>query len=152
MKEAIVIGSDHAGFKMKQFIIKNLEKNGYVVDDKGTFSEDSVDAGEYAVAVGEAIAAEAEKKKGILICGTGIGMSIMANKVVGVRAALVSDLFSAEMTRAHNDSNVLCLGARVIAESMAQEIVNVWLSTGYLGGKYSQRVQRIIDYEQNMQC
>ncbi|MBU2701319.1 ribose 5-phosphate isomerase B [Sporomusaceae bacterium BoRhaA] len=147
MKPILVIGSDHAGYRMKQFIIKNLKEKGYLVEDKGPFNEDSVDAGIYAVAVGEDVAAHPAEKKGILICGTGIGMSMMANKVKGIRASLVSDLFSAEMTRAHNDANVLCMGARVVAEPIAWEFTRVWLTTKHLGGKYSVRVQHMMDYE-----
>lgn len=147
MNPTIVIGSDHAGYRMKQFIIKNLKEEGYLVEDKGPFDEDSVDAGIYAVAVGEDVAAHPAEKRGILICGTGIGMSMMANKVKGIRASLVSDLFSAEMTRAHNDANVLCMGARVVAEHMAWEFTKVWLTTEYLEGKYSARVQHMMDYE-----
>lgn len=146
MGETIVIGSDHAGFKMKQFIIKQLQENNYVIEDKGTYTEESVDAGTYAVLVGEEVAMHPEKR-GILICGTGIGMSMMANKVNGIRASLVTDLFSAQMTRAHNDANVLCMGARVISEHMAWEFTKVWLDTEHLGGKYTKRVQAMMEYE-----
>lgn len=146
MKETIVIGCDHAGYRMKQFIIKQLQDNGYTVENKGTDGEASVDAGLQAIAVAEEVGAHPEKR-GILICGTGIGMSIMANKVKGVRASLVCDLFSAKMTREHNDANILCLGARVIAESMAWEFTKVWLETTPLGGKYAGRVERIAAYE-----
>ncbi|MDQ0203971.1 ribose 5-phosphate isomerase B [Pectinatus haikarae] len=146
MKSTIVIGSDHAGFQMKKFIIKKLEEAEYAVEDKGTYDESSVDAGIYAAAVGEAVAADPQKR-GILICGTGIGMSMMANKVKGIRASLVSDLFSAEMTRAHNDANVLCMGARIISNYMAWEFAQKWLATEHLGGKYAKRVQAMMDYE-----
>lgn len=146
MGETIVIGSDHAGFKMKQFIIKQLQENNYIVEDKGTYNEESVDAGTYAIAVGEEVAKHPQKR-GILICGTGIGMSMMANKVNGIRASLVTDLFSAQMTRAHNDANVLCMGARVISEYMAWEFTKVWLTTEHLGGKYTKRVQAMMNYE-----
>ena len=115
----IVIGSDHAGYKMKQFLIQQLQDAGYDVEDKGTYSEDSVDAGAYAIKVCEDVANNLDTKYGILICGTGIGMSMMANKVKGIRASLVSDLFSAEMTRAHNDANVLCMGEKIITKNMA---------------------------------
>ncbi|HIX84098.1 MAG TPA: ribose 5-phosphate isomerase B, partial [Candidatus Megamonas gallistercoris] len=127
MKKTIVIGCDHAGFKMKNFLIEKLREEGYTVEDKGTYSEESVDAGEFAVKVCEDVAANLDTKYGILICGTGIGMSMMANKVAGIRASLVSDLFSAQMTRAHNNANVLCMGARIIAEAMAWEFTKVWL-------------------------
>lgn len=149
MKKTIVIGCDHAGFKMKNFLIDKLKEAGYTVEDKGTYSEESVDAGEFAVKVCEDVAANLDTKYGILICGTGIGMSMMANKVKGIRASLVSDLFSAQMTRAHNNANVLCLGARIIAEAMAWEFTKVWLSTEHLGEKYAKRVQAMMDYEQS---
>ena len=147
MKKQIVIGSDHAGFKMKQFLIGKLKEYGYDVEDKGSFNEESVDASVYAIKVCEDVAENLKSKYGILICGTGIGMSMMANKVKGIRASLVSDLFSAEMTRAHNDANVLCMGARIISEYMAWKFTKVWLETEHLGGKYAKRVQHMIDYE-----
>lgn len=147
MKPIIVIGSDHAGYAMKQFLIKNLEEEGYLIEDKGPFSGEAVDSASYAVAVSEEVAAHAEEKKGILICGTGIGMSMMANKIKGIRASLVADLFSAKMTRAHNDANVLCLGARIISDYMAWEIAKIWLATAHLGGKYAKRVQYMMEYE-----
>lgn len=149
MKKTIVIGCDHAGFKMKNFLIEKLQENGYKVEDKGTYSEESVDAGEFAIKVCEDVSANIDTKYGILICGTGIGMSMMANKVKGIRASLVSDLFSAKMTRAHNDANVLCMGARIIAETMAWEFTKVWLETEHLGGKYTKRVEAMMNYEKN---
>lgn len=149
MKKMIVIGCDHAGYKMKQFLIEKLKDNGYTIDDKGTYDEISVDAGMYAIKVCETVAADLKGKYGILICGTGIGMSMMANKVNGIRASLVADLFSAKMTRAHNNANVLCMGARVIAEAMAWEITKVWLDTDSLDGKYAMRVQNMMEYEKN---
>lgn len=149
MKKTIVIGCDHAGFKMKNFLIEKLRENGYKVEDKGTYNEESVDAGEFAIKVCEDVSANIDTKYGILICGTGIGMSMMANKVKGIRASLVSDLFSAKMTRAHNDANVLCMGARIIAETMAWEFTKVWLETEHLGGKYTERVEAMMDYEKN---
>ena len=147
MKKSIVIGCDHAGFKMKQFIISKLQEEGYSVEDKGTYSEDSVDAGEFAIKVCEDVSSHLDEKFGILICGTGIGMSMMANKVKGIRASLVSDLFSAQMTRAHNDANVLCMGARIFSENMAWEFTKVWLNTEHLGGKYTKRVEAMMNYQ-----
>ena len=146
MKPTIVIGSDHAGFMMKAFIVKKLREEGFLVEDLGTDSEESVSFAEIARPVATAVAAS-EQKRGILICGTGIGMSIMANKVKGIRAALVHDLFSAKATREHNDSNILCMGARIISEAMGWEIAHTWLHTEFLGGKYQQRLQFITDYE-----
>ncbi len=148
MQQIIVIGSDHAAFELKTFLIKQLQTSGFIVEDVGTYNQESVDYPQFAQAVAENIANARGVKKGILLCGTGVGMSIMANKVKGVRAALIHDLFSAKLTREHNDSNVLCMGARVIAASMAWEIVNVWLSTPFIGGKHQKRIASITNYEQ----
>lgn len=148
MERTVVIGSDHAGFLMKQYLIQNLKKLGFVIDDKGTYSEESTDFSPIAQMVGETVAAD-ENKQGILVCGTGIGMSIMANKIPGIRAALVHDLFSAKATREHNNTNVLCMGARIISPAMGWEIASVWLNTEFLGGKHAKRIQYITDYEKN---
>ncbi|SEJ46471.1 ribose 5-phosphate isomerase B [Propionispira arboris] len=148
MQQIIVIGSDHAAFELKTFLTKQLQTSGFIVEDVGTYNQESVDYPQFAQAVAENIANARGGKKGILLCGTGVGMSIMANKVKGVRAALIHDLFSAKLTREHNDSNVLCMGARVIAASMAWEIVNVWLSTPFIGGKHHNRIAFITNYEQ----
>ena len=152
MKSTIVIASDHAGFRMKEFLKGKLDGAGYQVEDFGTYNEDSTDTAPYAIRVGEEVAANPAKKMGILICGTGLGMSIAANKVNGIRASLVHDLFSAHATREHNDANVLCMGARVISENMGWEIAKVWLTTEAFGpevggGKYRRRVEQIIGYE-----
>ncbi|WP_196591306.1 ribose 5-phosphate isomerase B [Pectinatus frisingensis] len=149
MRRIIVIGSDHAGFKIKQFLITKLEENGYTVEDKGTYNEKSVNAGIYAVKVCQDIINSQNKKYGILVCGTGIGMSMMANKVKGIRASLVSDMFSAKMAKMHNDANVLCLGARIFSENMIWEFTKIWLETEHLEGKYAVRVQQMMDYEKN---
>ena len=150
MAQKIVIGSDHAGFPMKGFLIGKLQEAGYEVEDMGTHSEASCNAAPIARAVAEAVAnAEAKDEvRGILICGTGIAMSMMANKVKGAYAALVHDLFTARMTRQHNDSNVLCMGQRIIANQMAWEIAQVWLGTEALGGKYAERRDWIRGYEE----
>lgn len=149
MKRTIVIGCDHAGLAAKNFIIKKLQKLNYKVDDKGTYTEESVYAGVYAVKVCEEVAANLESEYGILICGTGIGMSMMANKVKGIRASLVSDLFTAKMSRMHNNANVLCMGARVFSAYMHWEFTKVWLTTEHIGGKYANRVQYMMDYEKD---
>ncbi len=148
MENIVVIGSDHAGFAMKQELIEKLKENGFVVEDKGTYSEESTDFSPIAQMVAETVAAD-ERKRGILVCGTGIGMSIMANKIPGIRAALVHDLFSAKATREHNNTNVLCMGARIISPAMSWEIASVWLHTDFLGGKHAKRIQYIADYEEN---
>lgn len=147
MKKVVVIGSDHAGFSLKNDLIKFLHSHHIEVEDMGTYNEDSVNFATIAQDVAKNVAANKDKK-GILVCGTGIGMSMMANKIVGIRAALVHDLFSAKATREHNDANILCMGARIIAPAMAVEIMKVWLDTEFLGGKYGERIRLIEDYEQ----
>jgi ribose 5-phosphate isomerase B len=128
----IAIGSDHAGFFLKGDIAKLLEELGHSFHDFGTYSEESADYPEFAIAVAEAVA-KGEFERGILICGTGIGMSIAANKVRGIRAALCHDVFSAKMSREHNDANVLCLGAKSIGLGLALEIVKAWLEADFSG-------------------
>jgi ribose 5-phosphate isomerase B len=145
-KKKIIIGSDHAGFNLKAKIISLLKTLDMEVEDVGTYSTDSVNYGPIAQVVAEKVASD-EHIKGILICGTGIGMSIMANKVKGIRAALVHDTFSAEATRAHNDSNILCMGERVIGSGLAIEITKKWLATPFDAGKHAQRIKFIRDYE-----
>ncbi len=126
----IAIGADHGGYEYKNQIIEMLKNNGYTVKDFGTDSAESCDYPEFAKRVAAAVASK-EFDRGILICGTGIGMSIAANKQKGIRAALCSDLFSAKATREHNDSNILCLGARVIDIGLAIQITEVWLNTPF---------------------
>jgi ribose 5-phosphate isomerase B len=126
----IAIGSDHGGFHLKEELIREIEKLGHQVTDYGCTCADSVDYPDYASEVClKVVSGEADR--GILICGTGIGMSIAANKIPGIRCALVHDVFSAKATREHNDSNVLAMGARVIGPGLAAEIVKVWLSTPF---------------------
>ncbi len=126
----IAIGCDHGGYEMKLEIIKYLEQNGIAYKDFGCATTESVDYPVYGKAVAKAVAA-GECEKGILVCGTGIGMSIAANKVAGVRCALCTDCFSAEVTRLHNDTNVLALGARITGMSLALKIVDIWLNTPF---------------------
>ena len=140
----IAIGSDHAGFAYKQALLKHLKEKGYEVRDCGTFSQESCDYPTFAKAVCNAVAA-GECEKGILICGTGIGMSIAANKQKGIRAAVCGDEFSVKYTRLHNDANVLCMGARIIAEQRAIDFADLFLSTGFEGGKHSKRIAMFED-------
>ena len=126
----IAIGADHGGYDYKEEILGLLQSKGYEVKDFGTFSKDSCDYPVIAKAVAKDVAA-GNFDRGILICGTGIGMSIAANKIKGIRAALCSDTFSARATREHNDSNILCLGARVIGNKLAEDIVKIWLETPF---------------------
>jgi len=126
----IAIGCDHGGYYLKQDIIDFLEKNGYEYRDYGTYSDESCDYPVYAKKVAHAVA-DGECEKGILICGTGIGVCITANKVKGIRAALVHDCFSAKATREHNDANIVTMGARVIGPGLATEIVRIFLETPF---------------------
>ncbi len=140
----IALGCDHGGLEIKNAIIEELKKNGIEYIDLGTNTTDSVDYPIYAKAVcAEVTSGRCEK--GILCCGTGIGMSIAANKVKGIRAAVLSDSFSAEMTRRHNNSNVLCLGGRVIDSAKAVELANIFLNTEYEGGRHDKRVAMLED-------
>ena len=142
----IAIGSDHAGFRLKEIVKNFLKTRNIEVEDFGTYTEESVDYPDYAFKVGEAVARK-DFDFGILICGSGIGMSIVANKVKGVRAALCNDLYTAHVSREHNNANILCMGGRVIGEEVAKEIVSVWLNAKFEGGRHERRVNKITDYE-----
>ena len=142
----IAIACDHAGYRLKQWIMKNLDEQSISYKDFGTYSEDSCEYPVYAEAVGKAVAA-GEYDKGILICGTGIGMCIAANKIKGIRAALCGDCYSAELTRRHNDANILALGERVVGTGLAMKIVDTFLSTPFEGGKHAARVEMIRELE-----
>ena len=144
----IVLGADHGGYQLKEEIKNLLESMGIAYEDVGCTCEQSVDYPDYALPVAERVAS-GEFDRGILVCGTGIGMSIAANKVKGVRCALVHDLFSAKATREHNDSNVLAMGARVIGPGVALEIVKIWLGTEFEGGRHTARVDKITRIEEN---
>jgi ribose 5-phosphate isomerase B len=142
----LIIGSDHGGFHLKAAIVKELEAAGHQVTDAGTHTADPVDYPDIASSVARKVG-EGEFPRGILVCGTGVGMSISANKVKGVRAAVVSDTFSAKMTRAHNDANILCLGERVVGVGLASELVKAFLSTEFEGGRHEKRVDKIRQLE-----
>ncbi len=138
----VVIGSDHGGFEYKEVIIDYLKSNNIEVFDVGTFNKESCDYPVIAKEVAKKIVS-GEFNRGILVCGTGIGMSIAANKVHGIRASLCGDTYSARMTRQHNDSNVLCLGERVIGENLMLDIVDIWLKTEFEGGRHQRRVDML---------
>lgn len=142
----IVIGCDHAALDLKAKVISHLEENGISVLDMGTYTKDSCNYPDYASAVCEKIQA-GEFELGILICGTGIGMSMAANKHNGIRAACCSDTFSARATRQHNNANVLCFGERVVGLGLALEIVDAFVNEEYLGGRHEARVQMLADIE-----
>lgn len=142
----VAIGSDHGGFQLKEEIKKLLAEESIAFKDFGTHSAESVDYPDIAQTVGEAVVS-GQYTRGILICGTGIGISIAANKIKGIRAALCHDVFSAKMTREHNDTNVLAMGERVIGPGLARMIVSTWLATEFVGGRHAARVEKISQLE-----
>jgi ribose 5-phosphate isomerase B len=147
-KPRVALGADHAGFPIKETIRQFLQNAGYLVDDLGTWSEESVDYPDYGKAVGECVAAHKDVF-GIAVCGTGIGISIAANKVYGIRAAVAHDVRTARLAREHNDANVLALGGRVVSGSQAIEIVQTFLNTAFVDGRHARRVEKITIIEQD---
>ena len=135
----VAIGCDHGGIDLKNTVISVLTELGHGVDDQGCNSTESVDYPAFAKSV-STLVKEGKCQRGILICGTGIGMSMAANHVPGIRAALCNEMFSAKMSREHNDANVLCLGARVIGPGLAAEIVRIWMTTPFAGGRHQRRI------------
>jgi ribose 5-phosphate isomerase B len=142
----IAIGSDHAGFRLKEHFVAVLQEGGHDVNDLGTDSEAPVDYPIYCSAVGREVAA-GHAERGIVLGGSGQGEQLSANKVKGVRAALCNDLYTAEYSRRHNDANVLSIGARVVGEGLADEILRVWLTTGFEGGRHQRRIDEITAIE-----
>ncbi len=143
----IAMGADHGGYDHKEVIKVFLSKQGHEIIDFGTYDHNSTDYNDYAIKVAQAVS-HREVDRGILICGTGVGMSIMANKVEGVRAALVHDLFTAEATRLHNDSNVLTMGGRVISVDLAKQIADVWVNTPFSNDeRHVRRIHKIDNYK-----
>ena len=145
-KPRIAIGADHAGFPVKEIIRKYLEGAGYPVDDQGTSSEESVDYPDYGKAIGDRVASK-QSDLGIAVCGSGIGISIAANKVPGIRAALAHDVNTARLAREHNDANVLALGGRIVTPEAAIAMVQAFLTTAYLGGRHQRRLDKITQME-----
>jgi ribose 5-phosphate isomerase B len=143
----IAVGSDHGGFELKQAMTLHLRETGVEFEDFGVFCDASVDYPDIAVQVAEAVA-RGEYDRGLLFCGTGVGISIAANKVAGIRAANCHDVFSAQMSREHNNANVLAMGGRVIGTGLAAMIIDVWLSTEFVGGRHERRIGKIAAYEQ----
>ena len=146
MVSTIALGADHAGFQVKEALKAWLIEQGYEVVDYGIHSPESVDYPDYAAQVAEAVA-DQKVERGVLVCGTGIGMAITANKVAGVRAALCSDLYTARASREHNDANVLALGGRLMGPEVALDILRMWLATDFAGGRHRRRVDKIADLE-----
>ncbi len=140
----IAIGCDHAGYELKEAVKKKLENDGHEIIDVGCHSIESVDYPKYGHAVGRAVAS-GEADNGIAICGSGIGISMAANKVPGVRAGLVDSVWGATMTKKHNNANVLCMGGRVVSEELAFEMIEAWMNTEFEGGKHLRRIYDIED-------
>jgi ribose 5-phosphate isomerase B len=138
----VAVGSDHAGLSLKRALVRELARLGHEVDDRGAFDEASVDYPDFAGAVAAEVAA-GRAERGVLVCGTGIGMSIAANKHRGIRAALCGSEYEARMARAHNDANVLCLGSRVVGEGLAVSILGAFLAGAFEGGRHAQRLAKI---------
>jgi len=143
----IAIGADHAGFRLKQHLVESLTAAGHDVTDHGTDSEESIDYPPIMAAVGRAVVA-GEADRGIVLGGSGQGEQIAANKVRGVRAALCNDLYTARLSREHNDANVLAMGGRIVAPGLADEIVALWLDTPFEGGRHQRRVAQIAEIEE----
>ncbi|MFZ5813726.1 MAG: ribose 5-phosphate isomerase B [Bacillota bacterium] len=143
----VAIGSDHGGLDLKEAVISVLRGLEIEVEDLGTHDRNSCDYPDFAQKVAEGVSAGAYEK-GVLICGTGIGMSIAANKVPGIRAALCNEIYSAQMARAHNDANIICLGARVVGPGVAAEIIKAFFTTEHEGGRHAKRVEKIRLLEQ----
>ena len=144
----IAMGADHGGYSLKEVVKKHLVEAGHEVLDLGTHDTDSCNYPVYAEKVAYAVA-DKEADLGVLICGTGIGMSIAANKVKGIRAAAVSDCFTAQATREHNDSNIICLGERIVGPGLAMRIVDTWLEASFQGVRHQTRVDMITELENN---
>ena len=143
----IAIGCDHGALELKDLVVAHLEKKGYQVKDFGTYTKDSCDYPEYAAAAAKAVAS-GEYDKGIVLCTTGIGVSITANKIKGIRCALLSDVMSARMTREHNDTNVMAIGAGVVGQMLALEIVDTWLGTECSGeARHQRRIDKVMALE-----
>ncbi len=144
----IAIGCDHGGYSLKTEIVPYLEAKGYILTDVGSYSPAAVDYTDIAPKVAELVQS-GECELGILLCGTGIGMSILANKYKGIRAAVCTEAFCAEMTRKHNDANIICMGGRVIAPEIAKELCDIFLTTEFEGGRHERRVNAIKAVEDN---
>ena len=146
MVSTIALGADHAGFHLKETLKAWLIDQGFQIVDYGTHSPDPVDYPDYAAQVAEAVAAQ-KVDRGVLVCGTGVGMAMAANKVAGVRAALCLDLYTARMSREHNDANVLALGGRLMGPEMALDILRMWLGAEFAEGRHRRRVDKIAEIE-----
>ena len=145
----IAIASDHGGFDLKESVIAHLLNDDLEIDDLGPNNEDSVDYPDYGIKLAETIIYK-KVERGIVICGTGVGMSIVVNRFSGIRGTLCSDVYTAKMCREHNDSNILIMGGRVIGEGLAYEIVDTWLNTAFEGGRHQRRLDKINKIDANL--
>ena len=146
-KPVVALGADHGGYALKEAVRRHLEAEGYLCRDFGTHSEDSVDYPDMSVAPCEAVL-RGECDKALLFCGTGVGISMAANKIRGIRACCCSDAFSARYTRLHNDANALCMGGRVVGPGLACELADIFLSTPFEGGRHAKRVAKLMALEE----
>ena len=142
----IAVGADHAGYRLKEHLARFLAELGHQVEDLGTHSGDSVDYPDFAAAVASRVAAK-RADRGLLVCGTGVGVAISANKIEGIRAAACNDLFTSRKSREHNDANVLTLGARIVGEGLAEDIVRTFVETEFEAGRHQRRVEKIHELE-----
>ena len=146
--DLIAIASDHGGFSLKVDIVSLLSELGYEVNDMGPKNQNSVDYPDYGIRIAQAVTTNSDSR-GIVICGTGIGMSIIVNRFPGIRGTLCSDLYTAKLCREHNDSNILIMGGRVVGHGLAREIVKVWLSTPFEGGRHQKRLDKINQFDES---
>lgn len=146
MENMIALGADHGGYQLKETIKKYFDQKNILYKDFGTHSEKSIDYPQIAIAVGKSINS-GECTKGILCCGTGVGISIAANKIPGIRAAVVGDCFTAQATKEHNNSNIICLGGRVVGEGLALMIIDTWLTATFIGKHHQNRIDQIAEIE-----
>ncbi len=146
--DLIAIASDHGGFSLKVDIVSLLNELGYEVNDIGPKNQNSVDYPDYGIRIAQAVTTNSDSR-GIVICGTGIGMSIVVNRFPGIRGTLCSDLYTAKLCREHNDSNILIMGGRVVGHGLAREIVKVWLSTPFDGGRHQKRLDKINQFDKS---
>ena len=146
--DLIAIASDHGGFSLKVDIVSFLKELGYEVNDMGPKNQNSVDYPDYGIRIAQAVTQNTDSR-GIVICGTGVGMSIVVNRFPGIRGTLCSDLYTAKLCREHNDSNILIMGGRVVGHGLAREIVKVWLSTPFDGGRHQKRLDKISQFDES---
>ena len=145
--DKIAVASDHAGYDLKKNIVEFLKELGYEVEDMGPENSDLVDYPDYGISLAQAVVEE-KVLRGIVICGTGIGMSIVVNRFPGIRGTLCSDVYTAKLCREHNDSNILIMGGRVVGKGLAKEIVKTWLNTSFEGGRHQKRLDKITQFDE----